>query len=127
MRRIDSDERQRSTTATPSRPTGSDGAAPLALLSLVIDTTVSPSSRRLAFDTAALRMRPTRLPPRAARPRSRAQLPCGGAAAVKIIAPHSWIGYVVRAEKAIGEALDRAASSENGAPNFGSPGRRVME
>ncbi len=70
MRRIDSDERQRPTAVTPSRPVfsymmGSDGAAPTALLPLVNDTTASPSSRRIAFVTAALRMRPTRLPPRA--------------------------------------------------------------
>ncbi len=77
MRRIASDERQRRTTVTPSRPVfscmmGSDGPrlegdnGPTAFLSLVNDTTASPSSRRLAFDPAALRMRPTRLPPRAA-------------------------------------------------------------
>ncbi len=73
MRRIDSDERQRSTAVTPSRPVfscmmGSVGAAPTASLTFVSDKNASPSSRRLAFDTAALRMRPTRLPPRAVSP-----------------------------------------------------------
>ncbi len=68
MRRIASDERQRPTTVTPSRPTGSDGARPTASLTFVYDKTASPSSRRLALDPAALRMRPTRLPPRAATP-----------------------------------------------------------
>ncbi len=66
MRRIDSDERQRPTVVTSSRPTGSVGAEPTASLTFVHDKTASPSSRRLALDPAALRMRSTRLPPRAA-------------------------------------------------------------
>ncbi len=65
MRRIDSDERQRPTAVTPSRPTGSVGAEPTASLTFVPDKNASASSRRLALDPAALRMRPARLPPRA--------------------------------------------------------------
>ncbi len=72
MRRIASDERQRPTTVTPSRPVfscmmGSGGPVlegnnePTASLAFVPDKTASPSSHRLALDPAALRTRPSPL------------------------------------------------------------------